>query len=684
MKKATPAELAELIRAANAAGFRKLAPEDQLRALRGTKVERTFVIERDGGLDEEKRTAWLSIASEEPYERWWGVEILDVRKGSVRDARLKSGAPLLVGHDADRQVGVVEAFEITPDKRLRVKARFSKAAYAEEIWRDVLDGIRRNTSVGYIIHDLVLEKQEEGLSTYRVTDWEPLEGSLVAVPADPTVGVGRSHEPQPAPHPQKNKEKTLEKTQEQLDAEKKAAADKAAAEARAAEQKRVADLMAAGEQYKDQGGAEVAATLIKDPNGTLEKFREQMLAKITTKKPEPSAEPFQGPKPSFGSGARHIIRRGGQLRSFTQPLKFRLEDGRIGEMDPQEAAYRAGQWVRAVFGGVRSAREYCEKNGVLIQRIAAGGGENPLERVMTTDVDTAGGYLVPTEMEQAIIDLRVSVGVARRLARRRSMMSDTLSVPKRTIGVTAYFVNEDNSGVTASDKGWGSVNLTAKVLAALCKFSLNLEEDAAIDVADDLAGEIAYAFADKEDECFINGDGTSTYGGIRGLRNLFDNTAYASRIEAASNHDTFAEYDNADLSAVMAGVADFPGMNPSWLCSKVFAENVFGRLKRTAGGNNGGDLDRRYAYGYGGYPADTSDKMPKVGTSDVTTSEAFFGDFSMSSSFGDRRGIGIQVLRELYAANLQAAVLGWERFDLVNHDLGTTSVKGPVAALKGQ
>jgi hypothetical protein len=134
----------------------------------------------------------------------------------------------------------------------------------------------------------------------------------------------------------------------------------------------------------------------------------------------------------------------------------------------------------------------------------------------------------------------------------------------------------------------------------------------------------------------------------------------------------------------MAGVADFPGMNPSWVCSKTFAENVFGRLKRSAGGNTGGDLDRRYVYGYGGYPADTSDIMPKVGTSDVTTTEALFGDFSKSSSFADRRGIMVEVLRERYAEKLQIGILSHERFHIINHDVGDSSNKGPVAALKGQ
>lgn len=659
MKTPTPAELEQ---------FRKLDHAAQLKSLRGTKVERKFVIERDGAIDKEARTAWLSIASEEPYERWWGVEILDVRKDAIRDARLKSGAPLLVGHDSDRQVGVVEAYEITPAKKLRVLARFSKSAYAEEIWQDVLDGIRRNTSVGYIIHDLVLERQQEDISTYRVTDWEPLEGSIVAVPADPTVGVGREHEPPAAAAPKKQ-ERTMDKTKEQIEQEAKAAADKAANEARAAEQKRVADIFAAGAEYKDHGGNEIAIELVKDPNATVETFRQRMLEKMKTKsKPTPTGAAADLPK--FGQGARQIIRRGQHLRAFTKPVRY--TDGT--SMEAEEAAYRSGMWLLATIGQSSRAQNWCKDHGVDIEQ----------HRVMTTDNDTAGGFLVPDEMEQSVIDLREDYGLARRLARRRPMASDTKSVPKRTGGVTAYFINEDNAGVTASDKSWGNVNFVAKTLAALSLISKNLEEDSIIDTIDDLAREMAYAFATKEDQCWLIGDGTSTYGGMTGLKTLFEATAYASRFTSASGHDTHPEYDNSDLTGVMGGVADFPGLSPVWLCSKNFAETVFGRLKATAGGVTGQGLEVRQRYGYGGYEAYTTEIMPKDPAADQTNVvPAFFGDFSLSSSFGDRRGIVVQVLRERYAEKLQVGVLASERFHVVNHDVGTTAVKGPVAALFG-
>ncbi len=516
--------------------FRKLSVDEQVKQLRGTRVERVFQVDREAGIDKDNRTAWLSIASDQPYERWWGIEVLNVEKKSIRTERLESGAPLLVGHDTADQVGVVEKHEITPDKRLRILARFGNSARAEEIWQDVLDGIRRNTSVGYLIHELVLEKQDSNTNTYRVTDWEPLEGSLVAVPADPSVGVGRELEdpatPTPTPLLQRN-EMTPEEIKAKAEADAKAAADAAVKR----EQDRVNGLMAAGDQFKDQDGPAIARELIKDPAATVETFNQRMLQKFQgAQKPTPTAEPG---RPDYGSGARVLLAHGQKLRAFRSPLLY--SDGT--KVEALECAYRAGQWLLATVGQSERAVKWCKDHGINMQR------------VMTTETGAAGGYLVPAEMEQSIIDLREEYGLARKLARRRPMASDTKSVPKRTGGVTAYFVNEDNSGVTASDKAWGNVNLVAKTLAALSLVSKNLEEDSIIDVVDDLAMEMAYAFATKEDQCWLIGDGTSTYGGMTGLKTLFEATAYASRITAASNHDTFAEYDNADLSSVMAGVA---------------------------------------------------------------------------------------------------------------------------------
>lgn len=155
---------------------------------------RHLTVER-AALNEEARTVELAFSSEEPYERFWGTEILDHAPSSVRLGRLKNGGALLLDHDPKRHIGVVEQVAIGDDRLGRAVVRFGRNAEADAAWKDVQDGIRRHVSVGYVIHKMVMTEEKEGRETYRVDDWEPMEVSLVAIPADPTVGVGRSAEP---------------------------------------------------------------------------------------------------------------------------------------------------------------------------------------------------------------------------------------------------------------------------------------------------------------------------------------------------------------------------------------------------------------------------------------------------------------------------------------------------------
>jgi len=81
-------------------------------------------------VDVEARTAELAFSSEAPYERTWGVEILDHGQESMNLARLSSGGPLLVDHDARDVVGVIEDVRIGPDRVGRARVRFGRSARA--------------------------------------------------------------------------------------------------------------------------------------------------------------------------------------------------------------------------------------------------------------------------------------------------------------------------------------------------------------------------------------------------------------------------------------------------------------------------------------------------------------------------------------------------------------------------
>ena len=150
---------------------------------------RSFDLNR-ASVNEDARTVEVVFSTEtDQVQRWFGTEILDHSPKSVRMKRLNNSAPLLLDHDSREQVGVIETAALS-GKEGRATVRFSKSARAEEIFQDVKDGIRSKVSVGYRVHELTLEKSDKKRGdTYRVTDWEPFEISLVSVPADDGAGV---------------------------------------------------------------------------------------------------------------------------------------------------------------------------------------------------------------------------------------------------------------------------------------------------------------------------------------------------------------------------------------------------------------------------------------------------------------------------------------------------------------
>lgn len=337
-----------------------------------------------------------------------------------------------------------------------------------------------------------------------------------------------------------------------------------------------------------------------------------------------------------------------------------------------ENAYKSGQWILANLYGNERAKRWCRNNGV---------GRPEEMRAMSTIVNTLGGFLVPDEMEQAIIDLREEYGVFRREARVRSMGSDTLSVPRRTSGLTTYWPGE-GSAITASDKGFDSVTLVAKKLAALAVYSSEVAEDAVVNIADDLAGEIAYAFAVKEDLCGFAGDGSATYGSIVGLKHKFyGNTTFKGYVPAASSHDTFAEIDNDDLTSLMGALPQFAGMNPKWYCSKPCYALAFGALMAAAGGNTMTDLAGKMVPSYLGYPIVVSQAI-ETSTADISGYPLlYFGDLSMAATLGSRREIRLAVSSEYKFAEDQIAIKGTQRFDINVHDVGDATQAGPIVAL---
>jgi HK97 family phage major capsid protein len=331
-------------------------------------------------IDQEARTVELSFSSEEPYERYFGWEILGHSANECRLDRLNNGGAFCMDHNSRDQVGVVEKAWIGQDRKGRALVRFGKSVRASEIFQDVIDGIRQNVSVGYDVFNMLLEKSEtidggkNTIDTYRVTDWEPLEISLVAVPADTSVGVGRDkveneHEIE-ITIPIKEEKKKMKKcnicgaeyegdscpvcarAKEAAERNAKEAADARAKEASKQEASRVNDILAMGRKHELM---EEAQKFIAEQK-SVQDFKDLVIDKIS---------------------AKHVDFGSGENQAAKQPYKS------LGD-----------QLVDIAIAGKPEGSLQREKL-VIASRAISG---------MSTSVPSDGGYLIQAQFTNALLD----------------------------------------------------------------------------------------------------------------------------------------------------------------------------------------------------------------------------------------------------------------------------------------
>lgn len=448
-------------------------------------------------VNEEARTVELAFSSEEPYDRWFGTEILDHEKKSIRLGRLKDGGPLLLGHDTSSHVGVIESVDVGPDRVGRAVVRFGRSAVAEEAFRDVLDGIRKHVSVGYLVHKMRLEEEgKDGAdSTYRVTDWEPLEVSIVAVPADPTVGIGRAagnaeHETEievdaiPAatvaiPTKTTQESSIMQRTPEEVQAAEAAIRS----DSIKAERTRTAEIAALGEAHAKRGGDKLAMQFIRDGKN-VEEFRAALLEKAAA---EPQTDIVQ-----------------------------------LNEREVREYSY-----VRAIAAGL--ARSEGQKASGFEVDIS-----QEIESKMPENYKRNGGIFVPLSLQRVaiaealyntsgkgastvftqageFIDMLRNASITVQLgARIMGGLTGPVSFPAQTAGTTVSWVAE-NSGTdaTASNATLGSVALSPKTMQGTTAFSRQLMAQSSIDVENFVRGDLASGHGLAWDLAVLHGSGSA-------------------------------------------------------------------------------------------------------------------------------------------------------------------------------
>lgn len=420
--------------------------------------ERSFAIQ-ERTIDEKKRTVQVAFSSEIEVERWFGIEILDHAPESVRLGRLLDGGAVLMDHNRSDQVGVIENVSIDSDRVGRATLRFGRSGRAEEMFNDVLDGIRKHISVGYHIHKYEVTEAEKGSpEIIRVVDWEPIEISFVSIPADPSVGVGRSLS-------NEEDSKMTVKTKK--------------TEAR--EESAIEGGELKGGELKTEVRAEAPATPAIQTN--VEQVRAEERSRISNIRAAANSAPWDLSElenqairegwsgDRFRSQAFELARSKPQLDSATSSFEEMQDSaGRGFSVSRALAAQVSGDWSEAGFEREVS-QELARTN-----TIQGGGLMVPMSVIAQRDSDmTTAAGLVPTHTEASMfIDtLRAKTLMGRLGARILSGLDGNVPIPKKTSNATFSWLG-DGASAADSDVNVGNVTLSAKHIGGAVPMSFQL------------------------------------------------------------------------------------------------------------------------------------------------------------------------------------------------------------------
>lgn len=448
-------------------------------------------------IDEDKRTAMIAVSTEEPVMRSFGYEVLEHSKDAIDLDFLGSGrAPLLLDHDPEKQIGVVESVELDEStKRLRAKVRFGKNGLAREAFDDVVDGIRANISVGYSISKL--EKKDK--DTYIAKRWRPVEASLVSIPADVTVGVGRSSETSINPE-----EKPTEQIKETIMSD---TVDIAAieAEARKAAQRNAAEIAELGARHNlgDMAREAIAKGI------SIESFRGDVLEKIGSTAALENKE--------IGMDKEEVKRFSlvKAIRALANPHDMRAQ---------QEAAFEF-ECSRA------AAQQYgANAQGIMMPADVLKTWGRDLNSSDDSDLfgdDYRGGDFIDV--------LRNASSVMQAGATMLSGLSGDVKIPKKLTASQAAWISNEGGAASQTEFTVGNISMTPKTLGCYSDVTRQLLIQSSLDVENLIRDDLVKAMGLAIDKAALEGTG------LNGQPTGILNTTGVNTTTFAAANPTFAE-----------------------------------------------------------------------------------------------------------------------------------------------
>lgn len=541
-------------------------------------------------IDIDTRTATLSFSSSNEVRMGLNNQVLRHTEDAVDFSRLNDNAPLLLNHDSDKQIGVIERAWIEEGKG-RARVRFSRSSLGNEIFNDVVDGIRQLVSVGYIVNDAKLERNDDGsVETEIVDSWQPLEISIVAVPADQSVGVGRAIEP-------------IKETKQEIKMENT----------------QTEDTASTTEVNVD------ATRSVNDPV-KIEIITEGLERKFDDRLRKQNEE-----------HQRKLSELEAQLKQTEPVTDSRAKDyGESGFNIVRAIANKAqnGTWSgveKEISDEVRSkGGSYQSEDSLII----------PFKRSVTSSTAGTpyGGYVQDTSVQEPVDALRAATFFDRIGARTLSGLSSSVKIPRLATASTVAVNTEGGTLSGNADPVFGQESLDPMIVQGQVDVSKSLLATNVVGSDDFISRDMNFQLANKMEALAIEGSGSS--GQPQGLKTLSGATTTAS----SGTNGTAWTY-----SDIVKMTQDSSAANASLDMSKFLTSSKgFGKLRRTEISSGTAMFTASFEGGnsrVADFEACISNNVPSADTkgSGTALTHYYFGDWSymVVGMFG--AGVEIQV-----------------------------------------
>lgn len=427
---------------------------------------RTACLQFRDGEELEDHRATVSFSSETPVERWGYSEILSHDPECIRQGERQKHMPVLFNHDRDDLVGVVEETWIGDDRRQYATIRFAQTERGREVESLVRDGILTNVSFMYQIY--AWEQPEENV--IRAIDWEAFEISLVTIPADAGVGVGRADTGKVAPEPKSDD------IARDAQKEERKMTDKSSDDILREERARVAEIDALCRQH---GMDDNWRNDMINKGESVDNVRSSILQKIAAERSARPASPVQDM--SQRERNQYSLLRVLQALSAGRPV-----DGLEKE----------------VSDALRRSQGLSETGGIYIPSAVG------------SRAWTGGDSLVGTQLlaDQYVSYLRERSTLARMGATVLTGLVGDVEIPAGKEGVKVYWGKDTD--ITASDLTFGTVSLSMQQAGALTTIPRSLLIQSTPSAEQIVRDDLFNALAEAVDMVAINGTGSSQPTGI--------------------------------------------------------------------------------------------------------------------------------------------------------------------------